>query len=78
LRKLDEVLSIHPFQPAAGNAHLNGTSHWELQIRESADPQAILQFCFSEKIRLRSFNQSDPSLHEVFVQLVGSQAREAA
>ena len=75
LRKLEQVVSVSAIH-AAG--HANGVSHWELQIRESADPQAILQLCFGEKIRLRSFNQSDPSLHEVFVRLVGDQAREAA
>jgi len=77
LRRLDEVLSISPILPP-GAAQANGSSHWELQIRENADPQAILQLCFAEKIRLRSFNQSEPSLHEVFVRLVGPQAREVA
>ena len=32
------------------------------------------QFCFERKIRLRSFNQSEPSLHEVFVKLVAGDA----
>jgi len=78
LHRLDEVLSVSPIQLAGTSAPENGSNHWELQIRENADPQAILQLCFAEKIRLRSFNQSEPSLHEVFVRLVGPQAREAA
>ena len=53
-------------------------AHWELEVRENADPQAILQACFSRRIRLRSFNQSDPTLHEVFMRLVGPDAKEAA
>ncbi len=51
---------------------------WELELRENADPQAVLQLCFDRKIRLRSFNQSEPTLHDVFVRLVGPEAKEAA
>jgi ABC-2 type transport system ATP-binding protein len=42
-----------------------------------SDPQAILQTCFARGIRLHSFNQSDPTLHEVFMRLVGPEAKEA-
>jgi ABC-2 type transport system ATP-binding protein len=51
---------------------------WELELRENADPQAILQACFTRGIRLQSFNQSDPSLHDVFMRLVGPDAKEAS
>jgi ABC-type uncharacterized transport system ATPase subunit len=60
------------------NGHANGAPHWELELGRSADPQLILQRCFEKQIRLRSFNQSDPTLHEVFVRLVGPEAREAS
>jgi hypothetical protein len=56
----------------------NGSAHWELELAEHADPQAILQTCFARGIRLRSFNQSDPTLHEVFMRLVGPEAKEAS
>jgi ABC-2 type transport system ATP-binding protein len=59
------------------NGHAE-SHRWELELREQADPQSILQTCFSRGIRLRSFNQSDPTLHEVFVRLVGPEAREAS
>ena len=49
-----------------------------LELREQADPQAILQTCFAQGINLRSFNQSEPTLHEVFMHLVGSEAKEVA
>ena len=55
----------------------NGSTHWELELADHADPQAILQTCFARGIRLRSFNQSDPTLHEVFMRLVGPEAKEA-
>lgn len=59
--------------PAAGAAR-----RWELQLREQSDPQAILQAAFQAGIRLQSFEQTDPSLHEVFVSMVGDEAREAS
>jgi ABC-type uncharacterized transport system ATPase subunit len=77
LRKLDGVISVDLVETARGAARSDGSTHWELQIGENADPQAILQMCFAKGIRLRSFNQSDPSLHEVFMRLVGPEAREA-
>lgn len=77
MRALDGVLSIIPVEKVNGAPHPNGAAQWELQVRENADPQSILQFCFERRIRLRSFNQSDPTLHEVFVQLVGPEAKEA-
>jgi len=72
LRELSDVksLSLHPSS--------NGSTHWELELAEHADPQAILQTCFARGIRLRSFNQSDPTLHEVFMRLVGPEAKEAS
>jgi ABC-type uncharacterized transport system ATPase subunit len=47
-------------------------------LGRAADPQIILQRCFEKQIRLRSFNQSEPTLHEVFVRLVGPEAKEAS
>jgi len=88
LRQLSEVVSLRmpgggePFSTAAhglpqatrdavekGN---NGSCEWELELRENADPQVVLQTCFERGIRLQSFNQTDPSLHEVFMRLVGT------
>jgi ABC-2 type transport system ATP-binding protein len=91
LRELSEVVAVRSFeaeaqllpveiaapQLAPDLAEANGT-HWELELRDTADPQVVLQTCFARGIRLRSFNQSDPSLHEVFMRLVGPEAKEAA
>ena len=89
LRELREVVSIRRLEPVNGPATLpppllpvGGSgeppaARWELELREQADPQAVLQTCFARGIRLRSFNQSDPTLHEVFVRLVGPDAKEA-
>lgn len=50
---------------------------WEMQMDENADPQAILRASFDAGIRLRSFDHSEASLHEVFMRLVGDEAGEA-
>lgn len=52
------------------------TRQWEIQLKEQADPQQILQCCFENTISLLGFNYIQPSLHEVFVQLVGKDAKE--
>lgn len=72
LRGMSEFISVSALESGSGS------TKWELQIRENADPQSILQLCFERGIRLRSFNQSDPTLHEVFMQLVGPEAKEAS
>jgi ABC-2 type transport system ATP-binding protein len=77
VRQSTDVLSINTVEKN-GAAHKNGSAQWELELRENADPQAILQLCFEHKIRLRSFNQSEPTLHDVFVRLVGPEAKEAS
>jgi len=77
VRQSADVLSIRTVEKN-GDAHKNGCGQWELELRENADPQAILQLCFEHKIRLRSFTQSDPTLHDVFVRLVGPEAKEAS
>lgn len=43
---------------------------WQLNISEQADPQQILQRCFEQGIKLRKFEFTEPSLHDVFVHLV--------
>lgn len=53
-----------------------GTRLWEIQIEEQTDPQLLLQRCFENSIPLTRFDYTQPSLHDVFVHLVGSDARE--
>ena len=73
LRALNEVVSARSV--AAGNG--DGLTQWELELREHADPQHILQACFHQNIRLDSFNQTEPTLHEVFMRLVGGEPKES-
>jgi ABC-type uncharacterized transport system ATPase subunit len=75
---LPEVISISPVAVSATRSTQETATRWEIELSEHADPQSILQACFARGIRLDSFNQSEPTLHEVFMRLVGSEAKEAA
>ena len=45
--------------------------HLEITLLEQADPQELLQ-ALVDKVRVHSFEVKQPSLHEIFVRLVGS------
>jgi len=77
LRELPEVLSTTSISENTPGS-LKGWVRWEIKVRENADFSAILGACFERGIRLRSFQQNEPTLHDVFVHLVGPDAREAA
>jgi ABC-2 type transport system ATP-binding protein len=55
-----------------------GAKDWEIRLRERATAQAILEKCFESGIVLRRFDHSEPSLHDVFVALVGTAAAAGA
>jgi len=78
LRELKEVVAVREIAATNGTPPGPGAISWELELRDHADPQVVLQACFARGIRLQSFNQSEPTLHEVFMRLVGPDAREAA
>jgi len=78
LRELSEVVVVRAVESLNVALASSAVAHWELELRDHADPQSILQTCFARGIRLQSFNQSEPTLHEVFMRLVGPEAREAA
>ena len=48
---------------------------YQIDFDESADPNVILQYCFEKKIPLLHFDQQEPTLHDVFVELVEKQNR---
>ena len=50
----------------------------ELRLHEGANPQEMLKIAFEQGVALEVFEVVDPNLHEVFVHLVGDEAREAA
>lgn len=76
LAGLPAVSDIHAIAPEPNEAP--GAPRYDVVIHQGADPQTILKSCFDWGIVLRQFDQSEPSLHEVFVELVGDDAREVA
>ena len=73
---LGQLPGVLGLAPTTGDGARPGG--YEVRLRESADPQEVLARCFERGIRLRRFDHSDPTLHEVFVNLVGPEAREAS
>ena len=71
LRALPEVAGVEPMPESNGQG-------WELRLEENADPQVLLRTCYESGLGLRRFDHTEPSLHEVFVHLVGPEAREAS
>lgn len=49
---------------------------WEIHLQEHTDPQLVLRECFAGGMQLSRFEYTRPSLHDVFVHLVGNQAAE--
>ena len=47
---------------------------WTLDLREGADGGALLAAAFQKGVALTHFDLSPPSLHDVFVSLVGGAA----
>ncbi len=76
VRKLGMLPGVLELSALTENGAKPGS--YVLRLRESADPQEVLASCFENGIRLRRFDHSDPTLHEVFVNLVGHEAREAS
>jgi len=52
-------------------------NQWEVQLAQHSDSQSILQACFDKNIRLQSFRVVEPTLHDVFVKLVGGHEENA-
>lgn len=77
LEALPTIHTIQPYVPDDALGEEPAPGEWLVEITEDADPQSILEACFQHGIRLRRFDHSPPSLHDVFVHLVGADAREA-
>ncbi|NKB34894.1 MAG: ATP-binding cassette domain-containing protein [Pseudomonadales bacterium] len=74
LKNIDGVNGIDPFEVEDGEL---SAKQWQVQIAEQVNPQAILKTCFEQNISLNRFKFTEPTLHDVFVHLVGDDAKEA-
>ena len=52
----------------------HGEANWTLELAEGADGRALLGACFERSVPLSHFDIAPPSLHDVFVSLVGHTA----
>jgi ABC-2 type transport system ATP-binding protein len=74
LARIPGVASVVPFvSEDAAAAH-----RWDLVLADGADPQELLRHCFRSGLELDSFEQYEPTLHDVFLQLVGEGAKVAS
>ncbi|MBT8146511.1 MAG: ATP-binding cassette domain-containing protein [Gammaproteobacteria bacterium] len=71
LQQLESVAGITPTEDEPG-----ADPRWLVEITNTAHPQDILKYCFDQNIPLNRFEFAEPSLHDVFVGLVGKEARE--
>jgi ABC-2 type transport system ATP-binding protein len=65
LRQLEGVNDVTAFEDA-----------WHLTLDEGQSAQLLLGACFKAGLQLTRFEANEPSLHDVFVHLVGNEARE--
>jgi ABC-2 type transport system ATP-binding protein len=76
LARLDGVAAITPLGSSPTNP---GAKDWEIRLHGQASAQTsahtILEKCFQAGIVLRRFDQSEPSLHDAFVALVGAEGK---
>jgi ABC-2 type transport system ATP-binding protein len=78
ISSLSGVASTRRLEVPPNGAGETRSPRWELQLAEKGDSQIVLQNCFANQIRLKSFHDAEPTLHEVFMRLVGPEAREAS
>jgi len=54
-----------------------GWREWEVRLVPGGDPADLLQACTEQGFALRRFEQMRPSLHDVFLHLVGGEGAQA-
>jgi ABC-2 type transport system ATP-binding protein len=72
LGRLPGVTAVAPVEPEGA------APRWDLTLADGADPHELLRRCFRDGIELDSFEIYEPTLHDVFLHLVGDDAKVAA
>jgi len=68
---LPGVLAAHE------QANCDGWREWDVRLAPGSDPGDLLQVCTERGFALRRFEQSRPSLHDVFLHIVGGEEAHA-
>ncbi|HEY2049725.1 MAG TPA: ATP-binding cassette domain-containing protein [Caulobacteraceae bacterium] len=63
---------------AAAASAADGWTDYDVALRPGADPADLLEACTIKGFALRNFDVGRPSLHEVFLHLVGGQGEAAS
>jgi ABC-2 type transport system ATP-binding protein len=66
-RRFAQILSASKARPAE-----DGWRDWDVTLVPGADPGDLLEACTVQAFALRRFDIQQPSLHEVFLHLVGA------
>jgi len=69
---LDGVAGAQQIAGGAADRHGEGWHEWEVQLTPGASPEDLLQHCTAQGFVMRRFEQHRPSMHEVFLHIVGS------
>lgn len=64
--------------PGAAAVTLGEGGSLDVRLAEGADPQELLRGCIRAGVDLESFEHHAPTLHDVFLHLVGEDAKEAS
>lgn len=56
---------------ALARACVDGWTEWEVELAPGSDPADLLQACTAQNFLLRRFDRRRPSLHDVFLHVVG-------
>ncbi|MDF1798269.1 MAG: ATP-binding cassette domain-containing protein [Planctomycetota bacterium] len=77
LAELDAVVGLVPAETivAIGSEKL---LTFDAQLSDKGEPIDVVKACLERGVHLERFDYSPPSLHEVFVELVGDKAKEAS
>jgi len=54
----------------------DGWTSWDVRLEPGGDPGDLLQACTERGFALRRFEQSRPSLHDVFIRIVGGEEEQ--
>jgi ABC-2 type transport system ATP-binding protein len=65
-------------ESAVARSEAEGWTEWAISLKPGADPDDILEACFAQGIVLRRFERYRPSLHDIFVHLIGADQRRDA
>ena len=71
-----KLAGIHGVSSVVASADSSGT--YEVTMADDADPQSLMRDCFQAGIELTSFQYHAPNLHDVFLHLVGDEAKVAS